>query len=63
MTVDEPRTLRHLWRELPRKRIALVFLLVVANLALVIRARAHEIAGDRKQWTADEWRETVWRWK
>jgi hypothetical protein len=46
---DEPTTFKHILRELPRKRIALVLVVVILNLSLVVVARGIQI-GDRGPW-------------
>ena len=100
-------TLQHVARELPRRAIAWVMLVVVLNIGTVIYLRGCEIADHRREkpvfgsdmcvggmsnchvhhcswekhppvasttvwprkfippldWTADEWRETVWPWR
>ncbi len=95
--VEEPTTLRHLVRELPRKRVALVMVALLLYAVVFawwrgwqIPAERHEKwkhmihasygpSGDERElarverarstwvspwdWTADEWRETVWPWK
>jgi hypothetical protein len=92
MEVDEPTTTRHILRELPRKKVALVLLVVVVNASLLVWIRGCRIGRKRAEespwtglvsfrpkgesfgsaeapfvppweWTADEWRETVWPWR
>ncbi len=37
---NEPSTLVRVWRELPRRRVELVLVIALANVAIVARARA-----------------------
>lgn len=73
---DERTILRHVLRELPRRKLDFVLLVVFLNLALVIGARSRSIAHARAyiecdeeflvapwRWTSDEWRDTVLPWK
>ncbi len=44
---DEPSTLRHVVRELPRRRVAFVLFVVLGNLGLVSLVRGRRVAQDR----------------
>jgi hypothetical protein len=46
---DDETTLRRLLRDLPRRNVALVLLVVVVNLAVVVALRGHAIERARLQ--------------
>jgi hypothetical protein len=67
--VDEPTTSRTILRELPRRKVALVLLVVVLNLALVLYRGGHDIAEDRDNHSYHEFSSyppppwvPPWRW-